>query len=459
MKIKVSPLKIPQENPFENDVLGRKESAEVLTQLISTIDEPFVLAIDSPWGTGKTTFLRMWMQHLKNEGYPCLLFNAWENDFSEDPLASLIGEIDESIEDILTGAEKKSEAKEIFKRTKEIGATLIKSSLPAVIKIATSGLIDTEKIQEAVADSLEEFTSKEIEKYEEAKNTIKKFKEKLNEFVECFKTEGKPIIFFIDELDRCRPNYAIKLLEKIKHLFDIKGIIFVLAIDKEQIGYSIESLYGKGMNADGYLRRFIDLDYTLPSSSFESFGKTLYKKFNFEEFFKNRTYRSLQYEEKQLFETLTNLFKIFDFSLRVQEQCYSRLSIIFKTVPFDMEIYPILTGALIALKARNPQLYRGFIEGKKSYIDVINFVKGFPKALTFFEEGYGTPLEAHLAICSSDYREARELIAKYGNAAQNTDSFSKENHLLQIMNDLYNHDSYGRLSYISKKIEITENFK
>lgn len=62
MLIKVPELIIPQDNPFQNDALGRLESAEILTQLISTINEPFVLSIDSTWGSGKTTFLKMWRQ-------------------------------------------------------------------------------------------------------------------------------------------------------------------------------------------------------------------------------------------------------------------------------------------------------------------------------------------------------------------------------------------------------------
>ena len=86
---------VPEDDPFVNDVLGREASARVLTQLISTLDQSFVLAIDSPWGTGKTTFLRMWLQSLRKEGCACLHFNAWETDFVEDPLVSLIGELSE----------------------------------------------------------------------------------------------------------------------------------------------------------------------------------------------------------------------------------------------------------------------------------------------------------------------------------------------------------------------------
>lgn len=67
-------------------------------------------------------------------------------------------------------------------------------------------------------------------------------------------------MFFIDELDRCRPTFAIELLERIKHLFDIQNIVFVLSIDKEQLEASTAAAYGSAINAPEYLRRFIDLE-------------------------------------------------------------------------------------------------------------------------------------------------------------------------------------------------------
>ncbi len=118
MKIKPSKLNIPKDDPFAEDILERKESAEILTQFISTIKEPYVLAIDSAWGTGKTTFIQMWSQLLKNNGYPCIYINAWENDFSDDPLVSLIGEIDAGIKDIKPEKSLKTKAKKSFAKVK-----------------------------------------------------------------------------------------------------------------------------------------------------------------------------------------------------------------------------------------------------------------------------------------------------------------------------------------------------
>lgn len=86
-------INIPNNDPFENDKLNREPLIENLTKLITDLNQPFVISINSPWGTGKTVFIKMWEQYLKNKNFVTLFFNAWENDFANEPLISLIGEI------------------------------------------------------------------------------------------------------------------------------------------------------------------------------------------------------------------------------------------------------------------------------------------------------------------------------------------------------------------------------
>src|ERR1041385_3321058 len=107
MKFKPTPIQIAEDDPFKEGLLSRKSSAEVLTDFVSSLTEPFVLAIDSPWGTGKTTFLKMWLQLLRNQKFHCLYFNAWETDFTDSPLVSLIGEVGSEIEKLQLGDDNK----------------------------------------------------------------------------------------------------------------------------------------------------------------------------------------------------------------------------------------------------------------------------------------------------------------------------------------------------------------
>jgi len=461
MKLKLSELHVTDENPFAEDALGREQSANILTQLISTIDDPFVLAIDSCWGTGKTTFLRMWLKVLKREGYPCLYFNAWKNDFSDDPLVSLIGEIGTGLDDLVLEAGNKAKAKKYFDKTKKLGAALVKSSLPAVIKLSTG--VDAAKIFE---DLTNRFANDKIKKYEKDKTTIDDFKKHLCEFIEVLTgNDGgkKPLIIFIDELDRCRPTYALELLEKAKHFFDIQGIVFVLAIDKEQIGHSIRSVYGAGMDVDGYLRRFIDLDYHLPEPDTEKFCNALFQRFGFEEYFWQRTQHGSGDDMRILLEILPKLFTIFGFSLRVQEQCLSRLSIVFRTTKANVHLHPIFLSALIVLKAANPTLYSDYIKRSANAESVLKFFKQNIADRSYLNERYFMIMEAYFVNYEQYGLHSEDKgIKEYKLKLHNERPPQKEHERLKEIVSFFGYFNtkyhYDILSFLAKKIEMAESF-
>ena len=137
----------------------------------------------------------------------------------------------------------------------------------------------------------ENLINKEIEEYRNKRKAIEEFKEELSKYIRDIRKHNEnhnenPLIFIIDELDRCRPSYAIELLECIKHLFSIEEIIFVLSIDKQQLLSSVRGFYGSDtINAEEYLRKFIDIEYSLPSvinykaDKGISFEKSLFDKY------------------------------------------------------------------------------------------------------------------------------------------------------------------------------------
>ena len=88
-------FEVPVEDPFANDLLMNHVRAQALTNLIQRARPPYVIAVDAGWGNGKTTFLRMLKQELQNEGFGIIAFNAWEHDFTDNPVTTLAGEIDE----------------------------------------------------------------------------------------------------------------------------------------------------------------------------------------------------------------------------------------------------------------------------------------------------------------------------------------------------------------------------
>ena len=94
MSIRIQPpeIQIPDDDPFANDLLDRKKQADILTRVVQTIEGPCAIAVDAAWGAGKTTFLKMWAQQLRGQGFPIVEFNAWETDYSGDPFVALASE-------------------------------------------------------------------------------------------------------------------------------------------------------------------------------------------------------------------------------------------------------------------------------------------------------------------------------------------------------------------------------
>lgn len=469
MTLRAPEIEIVENNPFQNDLLDRSESAELLMQLISSTSGPLVLSIDSPWGTGKTTFLTMWRQLLVNNRFLTLYFNAWENDFSDDALVSLIGEIETGIEILGLDGESQTKSRENFQRVKKIGVGLIKKSIPLAVKLATSGLLDLDDLAEkSISELGEKIATEQISKYESSKKTIQSFRKQLATFAKDISRVDEnnkhfPLIILIDELDRCRPTYAIEILEKAKHFFNVENIIFVLSMDKEQIGHSIQSVYGIGMNVDGYLRRFIDLDYFLPPPSKGKFCKALFRRFGLDEYFQKRKKNEFINDKDQFIGVFSELFSIFDFSLRVQEQCFSLLSVALKTTPENYSLYPILLGALISLKAENSQIYKAFISRKATAQDVLEYIQKKPKGDEYLRSNYGTALEAYLVASFHDrYARDVDVRAPYSSIMESEKSSEREkeraNRILQLFKDFDWHDSFGTLDYVVKKIELVSQF-
>jgi len=386
MLIKIPAFEVQEDDPFKNDALNRFENAEILTQLISTLEEPYVISIDSKWGSGKTTFVRMWEQYLLNNGYKVVYFNAWENDISEDALSALVAEIKNAIK-IAPNQEK---SKELYEKAKSFTIRLIKRSIPVVVRLGTAGLFDGKEIEEAISSTTEKLALDSIEDYEKRQEDIRYFKQVLEEFASSLSDESRPLIFFIDELDRCRPNFAIEILEKAKHLFSVQNIIFVISIDKKELGCSIKAIYGNDFDTDGYLRRFIDLNYFLPEPDIKAYCNFLCERFQFNSYFEKRThYSNLRYDKDHFIETAVELFSLVGYSLRTIEQCFSQLSIVLRTIQENQYMHPVLLVFMVLMKNHNPDLYQKLKQRKCNEEEILNYLYSLdPKNIFIVKKGY-----------------------------------------------------------------------
>ena len=136
MKLRLQPrdVVIPDEDhPFLNDLLGGEQPIKVLTQLVENIDGPCVLAIDAPWGGGKTMFINMWAKYLHDYGFAVVKFNAWESDYSDDPFVTLSTEILEGFPDNVP-----SDFESGFDALKQTAKKVVQRSIPGILRLAAS---------------------------------------------------------------------------------------------------------------------------------------------------------------------------------------------------------------------------------------------------------------------------------------------------------------------------------
>lgn len=337
-----------QSNMWSEDLLNRKAEAEHLTTYLQNLyrdkqgqsaTNTFVLNINAEWGFGKTFFLEKWREQLIEQGYLVAGFDAWATDFSNEPLLSFISEVS----DYLSGASDRSpETKEAFNTFKKTFFSIAKGLAPlaaeVIVKKATGFGLDElgEEINSSGADEEVEggeenlatamsklakiATSAALSDYSGKKEGIKKFKQSLTALIEGFVSQGiqLPIFIFVDELDRCRPSYAIELLESIKHLFGIEGLYFVVATDSEQLCHAIRSVYGESFDSQKYIKRFFDLDYQFPLPDNRDYASYLFRQTNIDEAF----FVPNEMIDGHLSSVFSDLSQYFKLTLRDQKQVF-----------------------------------------------------------------------------------------------------------------------------------------
>ena len=332
MGIRIQPrqIVIPPDDPFKNDLLGRKESAEVLTNLVGNMEGPCVLAVDAGWGNGKTTFINMWAQHLRNDGFKVVNLNAWETDFTGDPFLAISSEITDQLKD---PANQSLTDKLLGTRTAAV--EVAKRAAPAIIRVATAGIFDISPlIEKEIGQVLGSFAEDRLSKFKESQDSLADFRASLvNLAQEVTKgCDGRPLVIVIDELDRCRPLYAVELLEVAKHLFSVDHIVFVLAVNLPQLAHSVKAVYGESFDSVGYLRRFLDVDFRLPALERKRFIETSIEELRFEEFFDRLKDKSAKEEYLSVKGLLTTFLDSPNLSLRNIEQALHRLSLLFASL-------------------------------------------------------------------------------------------------------------------------------
>ena len=314
------------------DVLNRQEFVDNLIKIVRQLADNHqgcTFAIDGRWGSGKSYILDMFEEQISlfqdpnaaGDRYIVFRYDCWQYDYYDEPAIAIIAAIRNICENYNRLLPKASPTlKATFKAAKDLGKELVCNVIETKTGWSPQSIIEQ---YEAQKNGVEE-ESEKSHKYDtffEFKTILTKTRGQLSKMA-----KDKPIIVVVDELDRCVPEYAIKVLERLHHLFENQpNIIVILAYDGTKLSHVIKNIYGiEEQDVQHFMRKFIDfsvqLDNGLVSNSFWERHSQYLKLFNIDLLNKN--------ELQQLNEFASKIFSGTD--ARTQEKIIERIIILHK---------------------------------------------------------------------------------------------------------------------------------
>ncbi|UDQ99346.1 P-loop NTPase fold protein [Lentisphaerota bacterium WC36G] len=203
---------------------------------------------------------------------PVIYFNAFKHDFSSEPFTAIAYELIKKFESMPKSFKDKFNASllnlknnsgKLIKYTansffKEFGEILTQLATGNLYKVGEQALKDCD-------DNKNKTAIEEVKDWFQNSDELHSVIESIRECLKILTAEQK-IYFIVDDLDRCRPDFAIELLEKIKHIFEVDNLIFLLTTDLENLGKSLKNVYGE-ITPKEYFRKFINMTFTFPKGS------------------------------------------------------------------------------------------------------------------------------------------------------------------------------------------------
>ena len=236
---------------YESDLLSRKDSVIQFAEFLKSPYCPTSIAVNGEWGSGKTFFVKQTAYHLstlEDTSDKCLTvyYDAWENDNECDPIISIV--------DCIARVAGEEDGKHIGELVFEIAEATLDNPLLRGIKV----LRERQKEKDAESDF----------GYNKTAPTNAQIKNKLKAlFDEIINEHGERLILFVDELDRCKPDFAVRVLERLKHYFTIDDRVkIVFSVNINQLEHTIKHFYGDDFDSHRYLDRFFDMVLPIPEA-------------------------------------------------------------------------------------------------------------------------------------------------------------------------------------------------
>ena len=364
-------------NPLE-----RNKYLNSILDILKSMNFGTILCLDGDWGTGKTVFCKQLEYILDAENvinfpisagklntgfygdYMAMYFNAWENDLYPNPLNSLIRSL---IAKLASSNPQYRKSEEVIRKTVEVLEIISNCGLGVI----SGGVITTENIKRL---------SSETDFFDDTFDNLTRQKDKVSELLDML-TQEKKIVIILDELDRCKPIYAVEVLEIMKHFFDHEKVIFLVSCNKSELACTVKGLYGQDFDGYKYLERFFPVTLFMPNPEVENYIKFIMGP-------------NVEKGTHPMFLILPCGY--FGFSLREINRYYTHFRILSGLIAIDGAYITkrddsgylrlIVIPYLLGLKMKSSELYRNFFtqEGFREYVRYINDVRVPPHIISDF---------------------------------------------------------------------------
>lgn len=365
-------------NHYLEDTIGRNDDLFYFVRILSGLKSGSAVALNAAWGSGKTFFVKQAKMlidiHNPNsdidiefmnkeeiasikkvynkynfgtEKYEMpkmatVYYDAWKYDDTEDPLLSLLYCIMNRF-----GKSVPNDKIDVIKKFAKQSVSILSNAARYITGINVQEILETIKNYAEACDD----TVKEQKTNESLEKRINSF---LNDVV--LEDEEK-LIIFIDELDRCNPQYAVKLLERVKHYFNHPKVVFVISYNKAELQHSIKTLYGSEFSADKYLERFFDYEFGLSTIDVGNYLDSLGCS--------NTVHLNMKAVAKIYSFQMRELCKYYDCVNNATAMIKKLISNNFYSQEKSLEFCIIwFLPVIIGLRFYNENYYREFIEGK-----------------------------------------------------------------------------------------------
>ena len=232
LQLRAPEFVVDADSPFANDRLNRQKDVKSFCDVIRNAGRHgTIILLDGQWGSGKTAFVKMAAAYLQTQDVRVAEFNAWKQGHTEMPFADLLAAI----------------SKQVDKSKMETVKKAAGNALVHITKVTSRGIVDL--------DAMKVPKPELIAQWAEIEESVNEFKTQLQL---AASSDQDPFVVIVDELDRCRPDYALSVLETVRHLFDVPGVVVVLAANLEELCHTVQSIFGPDFTADRYIRRFAD---------------------------------------------------------------------------------------------------------------------------------------------------------------------------------------------------------